>query len=172
VSRAAELACAALVVLACGKKPETPPRRDAAPSVADAAPADPGRPSRAECELAVSHMQALAPELVPGDADDLAECLKLPRALVLCVQTAKSNAEADACVERAAGDTPRPPHVSADQCRQVAAHYAQLVPASERDETTEASMLAACTRQLTPEDAGCVLAARTRADADACLGGG
>ena len=162
----------ALVWLAACATKKAPAAREVALDAAVATAVAASGPTRAECEAAVANMQQLAPELVPGDADDVTECLKLPRALVLCVQTAKSNADADACVERAAGDTPRPPRVTAETCRQVAAHYARLVPASARDETTEASMLAACTRQLTPEDAKCVLAARTRADADACLGGG
>ena len=160
-----------LLLAACSTKKPAPAARK--PGASDAAVTSARTaPDRAECEAAVAQMQKVAPELVPGDADDLAECLKLPRTLVLCLQTVTSNADADACVERAAGDTPRPSRIDAAQCRRVAAHYAQLVPASERDETTETSMLAACTRQLTPEDAGCVLAARTRADADACLGGG
>jgi hypothetical protein len=172
VSRAATwLALVALAACSTKKQPPPPVHQavatDAAASAAPDAP-----PTRPECEAAVTQMQKVAPELVPGDADDVAECLKLPRALVLCLQTATSNAEADGCVERAAGDTPPPARVGVEKCREIAAHYASLVPASERDETTETSMLAACTRQLTPEDAKCVLAARTRADADACLGGG
>ena len=54
----------------------------------------------------------------------------------------------------------------------MVAHYRSLLPADERDETTEAGMLAACTRELTPSEADCVLAARALPDAEACLQGG
>jgi hypothetical protein len=149
------------LVVGCGRKSALPVRGDAA--VADA----PAAPARAECEAAVSNMQKLAPALVPGDKEDVDECMKLPRPLVLCVQKARSSEEADACVDRAAAAPA--PRASEASCKQMAAHYVSLLPAKERDESSEASMLAACKGRLTPGEVECVLAARTRADAEACL---
>ncbi len=173
-----------LALCACGGKKKDAP---AAAVAGDAAGAQVPAPApatqvdgsadvttRADCELAVSNMQKVAPALVPGDAADVDECLKLPRPLVLCLQTAASSAAADACVDRAAGsplDAAVAARASEETCRKMVAHYRSLLPAGERDDSSEASMLAACSQKLTPDDAKCVLAARTRAEAEACLGG-
>ena len=164
------------------KKKPAPALKDAGVAVTLAGDGG-GGPTRAECEAAISNMQKLAPTLVPGDAVDLEECLKLPRTLVACLQKVTTSAEADACVDRAATDTfgsaplpPPPPPVepraTAEACGKMVAHYRTLLPEAERDETTEASMLAACTRELTPSEADCVLAARALPDIEACLEGG
>ncbi len=165
----------------------------ATPSAADpAAAADPGQPTRAECEQAVTAMQKVAPGLVPGDAVDLEDCLKLPRALVLCLHGAKSAEDTNKCVDVAAGEQvaaggdapaggpadprapgqPAEPRASVAECGQMVAHYRSLVPEDERDEAPEAGMLAACTKELTSKDAACVLGARTLEAATTCLDGG
>ena len=189
---------AALLLLAatgtaCKGKPK-PTVGDAAPigAAGDAAAAPSVRageePSRAECEAAITNMQKVAPAMVPGDAGDIEDCLKLPRALVLCLQTVKTSAEADACVDHAIGPVPNDggappaedaaaaaptaaaaevPRPTPDKCTKMMKHYKTLAGAG--DEASESSMLAACTTQLTAAQVDCVIAATDFQDAQACF---
>jgi hypothetical protein len=81
---------------------------DAAPAAAaDLPAADPGPPTRADCEAAVARMTLVAPGLVPGDAQDVEDCLHLPGPFVRCLSAAADRAAVDACTAQAPPPRPR-----------------------------------------------------------------
>jgi hypothetical protein len=138
-----------------------------------------------DCEVAVAHMQKVAPELVVGDATDLAECRKLPPELVKCLQGIADAAGAERCVEAelarggygpppldaGAAAPPKPVEMaSRELCARLVEHYAGLLPEDQRDEWPKASMLASCPSEVTRSEAECVIAAKRFDDAEACLG--
>jgi hypothetical protein len=84
----------ALLVLACGGQP-TPQPTPAATR--------PG-PTQAECVAAVAHLRGVMPAAMGAEADDVADCVTLPRPVVLCLGGAADRAAADRCVAAALPD--------------------------------------------------------------------
>jgi hypothetical protein len=166
-----------LLLLACDKKPPPAPVVvDAAivpvaVTVPDAAPiAD--KPTTVDCQAAVARMRTLSAAAVASDqAADVADCLQMPRPIVLCLAGAASMDAAEQCVGAARSGpeaVPPEPRASPADCARLGKHYHGLLGAPG-DEKAEASMLAACRAELTQSDVECVLAARSRDDAEACL---
>ena len=86
-----------LVLVGACQGRETPPP-------AEPTPQPPGweAPTPAACETAIKRMREVMPEaLDPDPAVDQADCMQLPKAVVVCLATIATRDDAEACVERA-----------------------------------------------------------------------
>ena len=154
----AALVC--VLLLACGKKAAGPTDGNASPTAE-------------ECRAAIANLNRLQ---AGAAADtDLDECLHMPRAAVLCLGRAKSEAEVEACAEAHSGARfgkggsgraePIGGEVDAEDCKAAAVAAKKLRP--EIQQTVE-DLVDECVRSAVKGDVTCLRAARTAAEAKKC----
>jgi hypothetical protein len=157
---------------ACGGKRDDQPATAGKPAEAPAdAPAAAAAvieaPSDAECDQAIANMKVFMSEEVPGTPEDKANCLRMPRPVVVCLQTAKSVVEADGCRDRYAAAQPagietRP---SEDDCRAAMANVQKLVPEMSGD---PAQLVKDCVAMSDPAEVKCIREAKSKEELEKC----
>jgi hypothetical protein len=165
----------------CGKRQEAGAASDGKPK--PIAPGD--APTEADCTEALARMRTIIPEGVYGDAMDRADCMAMPRSVVVCLHGVTSENEADACVasyeaaRRAAGPPPpvveettavgpppdEQPRIPEADCRAAVTNARRLVPDNPGNDE---EMIRDCTQQAVHEEVRCVAKAKTREELEAC----
>jgi hypothetical protein len=148
-------------------------------SGAGAGPAAGGPPavvSADDCDEALANLKAILPAgTVTGDDEDKKDCLGYPKEIVLCWQKAKTEPEAEECVakgtagmkiseEEAEAVAPEP-RATTEDCRKAVEQVRALNPGIEGSVD---DMVRDCTSSATPDEAKCLMAAKTQVDLDKC----
>jgi len=145
---------------ACGKKAAGPADGSAAPTAE-------------ECRAAIANLNRLQ---AGAAADtDIDECLRLPRAAVLCLGRAKTEADVQSCAQAHSGARfgkggsgraePIGGEVGADQCMAAATAAKKLRP--EIQQSID-DLVDECVRSAVKGDVSCLLAAKTPDEAKKC----
>lgn len=132
-------------------------------------------PTDAECDQAIGNMKTFMGDDVPGDAEDKSQCMGLPRPVVRCLQTARSEADVDKCVDSYAAahagtpPAPVPPEQRATEadCRAAMANVKRLVPDMTGD---PAQLVKDCAAMASAVEVTCLRDAKSKDDLDRCEG--
>ena len=149
-----------ILFIACGKKATGPADGSAAPTPED-------------CRAAIQNLNRL--QAGAAAETELDECLRLPRAAVLCLGRAKTEADVQTCAQSHSGARfgkggsnraePIGGEVGADECTAAANAARKLRP--EIKQTVE-DLVDECVRSAVKGDVTCLLAAKTAAEAKKC----
>lgn len=164
----------AFVLAACGGRVARPAApqplvRDPEPqeiapgsSPAPACGEEPGGPSQAQCMAIVEHLNQIMPgEMRPDRAADVCDCLQMPAGFIACLETVRSLAEANACVD------PPMSGPTLAECKQTVAHLKVLDPRFAAESADE-EVLTACMDEATRPELDCINSATTRTEIDRC----